>query len=385
MRALVIGGGIGGLCAARSLDRAGLDVAVFEKAGSLAHVQVGGAIHVWHNGMRGLQKLGLADEVERTAGRAAAVERAEMRNRHGRLLTAWSVKAAEEELGAPTLGLMRPDLHRTLVAGVDPSTLQLGRRCVGFHSDAGGVTARFEDGGEERGDVLIGADGMRSAVRHGLLGETPPRFAGYASRQAVAEFSGPAAPVGLFWIVWGPGARFLFYRVSAERVYWEGIFATPEGGSDPPGGRKAAVAELFKGWADPIPAIIAATEEQAIGRTDCYDLPSVAKWGEGPVTLLGDAAHAMTNAAGQGANQTIEDAVVLGSSLAGATDGAAALRAYEAKRVKRTAAVSALAWNLSRMSRVKNPVAVAARDRALTAMFAVVGKRAQHKDMAYDF
>ncbi|MEJ7784406.1 MAG: FAD-dependent oxidoreductase [Solirubrobacteraceae bacterium] len=385
MRALVIGGGIGGLCAARSLDRAGLDVAVFEKAASLAQIQVGGAIHVWHNGMRGLQKLGLADDVQRRAGRAAAVERAEMRNRHGRLLTAWSVKEAEEELGAPTLGLMRPDLHRTLAAGVDSSRLQLGRRCVGFESDADGVSARFEDGSEERGDVLIGADGLRSAVRGQLLGDTPPRFAGYASWQAVAEFQAPTAPVGRFWIVWGPGARFLFYRVSAERVYWEGIFATEAGGSDPPNGRREAVQERFAGWVDPVPEIIAATEEQAISRTDSYDRPPAKRWGEGRVTLLGDAAHAMTNAAGQGANQTIEDAVVLGSCLAGASDPAAGLREYESRRMKRTASVSTLAWNLSRMSRVKNPAAVAARDRMLTVMFATVGKRAQHKDMAYEF
>ncbi len=385
MRALVIGGGIGGLCAARMLARVGVEAAVFERADALAQIQVGGAIHLWHNGMRGLGVLDLADPVERLAGRAAVVERAEMRTWRGRRITSWSVKDTERELGAPTLGVVRPELHRVLVGGLEEGVLRLGRRCVGFEALDHGVTARFADGSEEHGDVLIGADGIRSAIRAQLWGDEPPRFAGYASRQAVAEFADDAAPVGLFRVVWGPGARFLFYRVSDDRVYWEGIFATEAGGADPPGGHLEATLARFDGWDHPVPAIIAATAEDAISRTDAYDRPSIPRWGEGPVTLLGDAAHAMTNAMGQGANQTIEDAVVLGKCLADATDPAAALHAYEGQRIRRTAKVSQLAWMLSSMSRIQNPVARNARDTMLTVMMATRGKRLQRKDMAYEF
>lgn len=384
MRALVIGGGIGGLCTARALAQAGLDATVFERADALRQIQVGGAIHLWQNGMRGLQRLDFADQVEQLAGRGAAVERAEMRNWRGRLITWWSVKEAEQELGAPTLGVVRPDLHSVLTGGTKDGVLQLGRECVGFEQGTG-VTARFADGSEETGDVLIGADGIRSAVRRQLLGDEPPRYAKYASWQALAAYQDEAAPVGLFRIVWGPGARFLFYRVSEELVYWEGIFATEAGGSDPTGGRRQAVLERFRGWDRPVEAIVAATEEDAIARTDSYDRPPVERWGEGSVTLLGDAAHAMTNAAGQGANQTIEDAVVLGGCLRGASDPVAALRAYEERRIGRTAKVNTLAWNLSSLSRLKNPVACAARDNLLKVMLGTVGKRAQRKDMAYEF
>ena len=116
-----------------------------------------------------------------------------------------------------------------------------------------------------------------------------------------------------------------------------------------------------------------------------YDRPTLKTWGEVRVTLLGDAAHPMTNAAGQGANQAIEDAAVLGSCLADSPDGAAALRGYEAKRTKRTAAIARLAWNLTALSRISNPVACAGRDLMLKAMFALVAKRAQRRDMAYEF
>ena len=384
-RALIIGGGIGGLAAARALGRAGLEVSVFERATALDQIQAGGAIHVWHNGMRGLQLLELGDQVAALGGSAAVVERAEMRNWRGKLLTSWSPKDVAEKVGAPTVGVIRPELHRVLVGAVPDGVLQLGRECSRFEQNDDGVIATFADGSTEIGDVLIGADGLRSAVRRILHGDEPLRFARYASWQALCDFHDDAAPPGLFWIVWGPGARFLFYRVGVEQVYWEGIFATDAGGSDPPGGRKQAVAERFSGWTHPVGAIIAATDEAAITRSDIYDRPPIKRWGKERVTLMGDAAHPMTNAAGQGANTTIEDAVVLGSRLGrSGVDPVAGLRAYEQERIGRTTRIAKLAWRLTSFSRWHNPAAVVARDWIISTMM-IVGKKAQAKDMEYEF
>jgi 2-polyprenyl-6-methoxyphenol hydroxylase-like FAD-dependent oxidoreductase len=386
MRALVIGGGIGGLCTARALTQAGHEPLVFERAAALEHVQVGGAIHVWHNGMRGLQKLGFGEQLERATGPAAKVHVAEMRTWRGRLITSWTPAQTERELGAATVGVLRPDLHRILESGIDKGVVRLGKKCVGFSEDGASVTVRFADGSEEKGDLLVGADGLRSAIRAALKGEEPPRYAGYASCQAVARYAvDDAIPIGLFRVVWGRGARFLFYRLSAEHVYWEGIFATEAGRTDPPGAKKRGVLDRFSGWHNPVEAILAATDEEAIFRADIYDRPTVKTWGRGRVTLLGDAAHAMTNAVGQGANQTIEDAVVLGKSLAGAADVPPPRRASEPARIGRTTEVHKLAWTLSSMSLWDNPLVCAVRDRMLTVMFAVVGKRAMRKDMGHEF
>jgi 2-polyprenyl-6-methoxyphenol hydroxylase-like FAD-dependent oxidoreductase len=383
-RALIIGGGIGGLTTARALHRAGVQASVYERAPALEQIQVGGAIHLWHNGMHGLQLLDLGDQVAAIGGPAAVVQTAEMRNWRGRLLTRWSPKEIQEKVGAPTVGIIRPDLHRTLVAGVQPGVLELGRECTGLEQSDDHVVARFADGSEERGDILIGADGLRSVIRRELVGaEEPLRFARYASWQALCEYRDEATPDGLFWIVWGPAARFLFYRVSSERLYWEGIFATEAGGSDQPGKRKEAVAARFSGWHHPVEAIIDATDEAAITRADIYDRPPTKRWGEGRFTLLGDAAHPMTNAAGQGANQTIEDAVVLGSRLQRSADAVAALRVYEQERIGRTAKISNLAWRLTSLSRIGGPAAVV-RD-GIVKMMMIVGKRVQAKDMEYDF
>lgn len=383
-RALIVGGGIGGLCATRALRQAGIEATCFERATDFSKIQVGGGIHMWHNGMRGLQHLGLGDRVEALGGRAAAVDVMEMRNWRGKLLASVSVKQLEEEVGAPTMGVRRPELHRALAEGLESDALVLGAECSGFSQEDGEVRVRFADGREQRADLLVGADGLRSTVRRELRGDEPLRFAKYASWQALVEYRDEGAPVGLFWIVWGPGARFLFYRTSAEDVYWEGIVATDPGGSDPEGGRKQAVLDRFRGWTHPVEAIIAATEEAAIGRTDVYDRKPIKDWGQGRVTLLGDAAHPMTNAAGQGANQAIEDAVVLGRRLEGAPDAVEALRVYERERAPRSARIARLAWNLTALSRWRRPAAVAARDRIVPIMM-VAGRRAQRKDMAYEF
>jgi 2-polyprenyl-6-methoxyphenol hydroxylase-like FAD-dependent oxidoreductase len=383
-RALVIGGGIGGLTAARALARAGLEVSVFERAARLEQIQVGGAIHVWHNGMRGLQRLGLAEQVEALGGAAATVQTAEFRNWRGKLLFSWSPQETQRLAGAPTVGVIRPELHRVLVGGLGDGVLQLGRECTGWEQGAAGVVAHFEDGSSEEGDLLIGADGLRSAVRRGLLGEESLRFAKYASWQSLCAFDSSATPEGLFRVIWGPGARFLFYHVGAGRMYWEGIHATEPGGGDPPGQRREAVLQRFEGWASPVPEMIAATEEQAIMRGDVYDRPTTRRWGEGRVTLLGDAAHPMTNAVGQGANMTIEDAVVLGSVLKDAGDPSSALRAYEQKRIKRSASTATLAHNMTALSRWRNPAALKVRDRLLPAMMRI-GMRQHRRDMAYEF
>jgi 2-polyprenyl-6-methoxyphenol hydroxylase-like FAD-dependent oxidoreductase len=96
------------------------------------------------------------------------------------------------------------------------------------------VTVRLQDGREERGDVLIGADGLRSTLRASLPGATAPRYAGYVSWQAIARVDTDVVPVGLFRVIWGRGARFLFYRIGPEEVYWEGTFAAAAGGEGRP-------------------------------------------------------------------------------------------------------------------------------------------------------
>jgi 2-polyprenyl-6-methoxyphenol hydroxylase-like FAD-dependent oxidoreductase len=385
MRAVIAGAGIAGLTSAIALRERGIDATVLERAGAAQEIQVGGCIHMWHNGMRGLHRINVGDRLLELAGDAAVVDRAEFRTASGRLMYGWSVREIERQVGSPTFGVRRPDLHRMLLDAVEDGVVRFGETCVGFEQDGDGVRVRLASGGEERGDVLIGADGMRSALRAELPGATEPRYAGYVSWQAIARVNTDVVPVGLFRVLWGRGARFLFYRIGPEEVYWEGTFAAPAGGGEPVEKRKQAVLERFRGWSAPVETIVQATEGTAITRADMYDRPTSKQWGTGRVTLIGDAAHAMTNALGQGANQAIEDAVVLAGRLADGADSVSGLRAYEAERIPRTTKFASMSWSLARASRLHNPVACAMRNGGLTMGFRLGFARQHPKEMDYSF
>jgi 2-polyprenyl-6-methoxyphenol hydroxylase-like FAD-dependent oxidoreductase len=385
MRAVIAGAGVAGLTSAIALRERGIEVTVIERAGAAREIQVGGCIHMWHNGMRGLQRIGVGERLLELAGEAAVVSRAEFRTSRDRLMYGWSVRDIEQLVQAPTFGVRRPDLHRVLLDAVDESSVRFGESCVGFEEDGEGVRVRLASGEEEHGDVLIGADGLRSTLRTALPGATEPRYAGYVSWQAIAHVDTALVPVGLFRVIWGRGARFLFYRIGPEDVYWEGTFAADAGGEEAQDTRKQAVLERFRGWPKPIEQIVEATEGTAISRADMYDRPPSKHWGAGRVTLIGDAAHAMTNALGQGANQAIEDSVVLARCLAEQPDPQAGLRAYEAERIPRSTKFASMSWTLARASRLHSSLACTLRNRGLEIGFHTGFARQHPKEMDYSF
>jgi 2-polyprenyl-6-methoxyphenol hydroxylase-like FAD-dependent oxidoreductase len=144
--------------------------------------------------------------------------------------------------------------------------------------------------------------------------------------------------------------------MSEGRAYWFVQQYAPEGENDKPGGRKNEVFDLFHDWHDPIPAVIEATAETDILRNDIYELNHLRHWSRGRVTLLGDAAHAMTPNLGQGACQAIEDAVVLAECLKDTTDIAAALKSYDKRRVTRANRISLLAHFIGQAVQWENPI-----------------------------
>ncbi len=386
MRAVLAGAGVAGLTSALALRERGVDVVVLERAGAAEDIQVGGCIHVWHNGARGLQRIRVGESLLELAGPAAVVARAEFRTAGGRLMYGWSVRDIEQRVGSPTFGVRRPALHRVLLDAVGDGVVQFGETCVGFEQDGDGVLVRLASGREEHGDVLIGADGLRSVLRAALPGATAPRYAGYVSWQAIARVGTDVIPVGLFRVLWGRGARFLFYRIGPDEVYWEGTFAAAAGGEAAEGPRKEAVLERFRGWAAPVETIVSATDDAAIARADMYDRPPSKLWGVRRVTLAGDAAHAMTNALGQGANQAIEDSLVLARCLADrADDPVAGLRDYEGERIPRTTKFASMSWSMARASRLRNPVACLLRNAGLTMGFRIGFARQHPKEMDYSF
>jgi 2-polyprenyl-6-methoxyphenol hydroxylase-like FAD-dependent oxidoreductase len=325
-RVLVVGAGIGGLTTALALRDAGIETAVFERAVSLRELEAGHGLSLWPNGTRALGKVGALAAVEAVA---APIERMEFRDKRGRAIVDHPAGGISRQLGAPTLGLRRSELHRALfdVAGGD--SVEFGAECVAVVQDAESVTARFSDGREERADVLVAADGARSTIRAALIGDAP-------TPTGNAEMHGTVptpddVPDGVYRQIWAPGAKFGFYPVRDATCWYCTVKASDTRFLDQDT-RHDAIRERLQGYPAPTASLVRAESEHPITRAviTTHDLSK--PWVHGRVALLGDAAHAMAPHLGQGASQAIEDGLVLAECLRTRGDVPDALRLYEHRR-----------------------------------------------------
>jgi 2-polyprenyl-6-methoxyphenol hydroxylase-like FAD-dependent oxidoreductase len=169
---MVIGGGIGGLTAAISLRRAGVEAVVFERAPELR--EVGAGIALWANAAKALRRLGLYEAIQRHGAEIGG----ETRTWRGRRLFTIPAGAMRSRFGEANLVMPRADLQATLLAALPEDAVRLGAKLESFSQERETVVAHFDDGREERADLLVGADGLHSTVRAQILGDGPPRYAG---------------------------------------------------------------------------------------------------------------------------------------------------------------------------------------------------------------
>jgi 2-polyprenyl-6-methoxyphenol hydroxylase-like FAD-dependent oxidoreductase len=340
VRIIVVGGGIAGLSAAIALRRAGNEVVVLERARRID--PVGAGITLFANAMRALDRLGVREAV---AAQGAAATRSAILTWDGRELT-----RIPSDLLEGTIALHRADLQAELAAAAGEVRLGVEVATVEQHDD--GVVAVGADGSEERGELLVGADGLGSVVRRAIT-DAPVRFAGYTAWRGVSPL-----PVesGRLTESWGVGERFGLVDIGRARTYWFATKNAPEGAPDDPQGRKAEIVRRFSGWHEPIAEIADATGEDAILRNDVYYLEPLPRWRAGRLVLVGDAAHATTPGVGQGAAQAIEDAVVLADRLAHSDEPRSALAEYEAIRRPRAELVLEMSRRADKAAQLAGPL-----------------------------
>ncbi|MFI8104594.1 FAD-dependent monooxygenase [Streptomyces sp. NPDC086023] len=359
-KAIVLGAGIGGLTAAIALRGAGLDVEVYERAGELR--AAGSGLSVMSNAVGALDSLGAGIDLER---RGTALESYHVRTGRGRLIREFPFPEIIGRLGVPSVLITRADLQAALLEAADGIPLTLGAAATGFESGEDprdGVRVRFEDGSEAHGDVLIGADGFNSVVRRQLVGPEDSRDSGYICWLAVVPFSHPRFAPGSVTHYWGSGKRFGMVDMGGGRLYWWGTKNMPAERSADWRGDKSEILAAYAGWADEVQEAIRATPEESVIAVPSRDRAFLERWGRGPVTLLGDAAHPMLTSLGQGSGMAIEDAVVLGRALKGAADLPRALRRYEDERRERTRAMVAASRGISTFEQSEDPVRRPVRD-----------------------
>jgi 2-polyprenyl-6-methoxyphenol hydroxylase-like FAD-dependent oxidoreductase len=364
VRGVVVGAGIGGLATAIALEQAGVEPIVVERAPELREAGFGLVLSA--NAVTALRALGLRDGI---AARGSRVRRAEIRNPRGDLLTLIDYEA----LGWEIYGILRTELQQAMLEMAPADRLRLGTACVGATDDG----QAFLDGADPViADIVVGADGIRSAVRRSLFGEEPLRYGGHRAWRAGTRFDDELVR-DRFVEVWGVGGGFGFGPAGPDRVYWYCFETVPEGAPAPERPREEFL-RRYGAWFEPIPALIESTEPDAIEPTFTYDRSPRRTWGRGRVTLIGDAAHPMKPNIGQGAAQALEDAVVLGSCLAGGRDPEEALRAYERRRVRRANAVVRASRQAGRAAEVRSTIGARLRDSVMKALpnrFAIAQQR----------
>lgn len=361
-KAIIIGGGIGGLAAAIALQDSGWSISVYEKTGELQ--AIGAGIVLAANAMKVLEKLGVADQVRE---QGCLVGTGEIRTWNGKLLVDLPVREQAERFGSASYLIHRAALQSILYRQLKPGTVCWGKQWTDWRQHGDKVTTVFADGHEAEGDILIGADGIHSSVRERLFGPTPLRYAGFTALRGIAVFDNErySSESGGGFEAWGPGKRFGFSHLGRGRVFWFAAVNAPQGSPLPSGERKQAALRLFRGWYEPIGEVIEATEESAILSNDIFDREPLRGWSQGPVTLLGDAAHPMLPNLGQGGAQALEDALMLARCVRERPQLPEALLLYEQRRLQRTSLIVSSSRRMGRLMQLEHPLAVKARNAVL--------------------
>lgn len=372
-KAVVIGGGIGGLTAGIALHREGWEVSVLERAPKLE--PVGSGLAIAANGLRALDTLGLGDAVR---GLSRVQGQAGIRTTGGRWLMHTTEDTARQRYGDSVVVLLRATLMDLLADALGPERLRLNTTVTAVDATTGTVhitatdpetttgdvriatTGSEEaagDGDELRADLVVAADGIDSPVRAALFpGHPAPVYAGVTAWRGLAPR--PGVPIQSTES-WGRGTVFGAHAISDDLVYFYATDLSPAGAAH--GDEREELLRRFGGWHQPIPAVLRAADPARIIRNDLYYLRDpLPAMHSGRVALVGDAAHPMTPNLGQGACQAIEDAVV----LARLADGD--LAAYTEARLRRTAEVVRRSGSICAMTKLRNPVAVALRDRGMS-------------------
>ncbi len=330
---LVIGGGIAGTATALALHKAGLDVTVHEAHPDTAE-DIGAFLTLASNGMRALAQLDASDVVTALGFPLRSM----------RVLDDQGGEVAHVPLGEAEDALLRyrclrrGELSAALQAEVVRRGIRLshGARLVSVENGPDGVSARFADGGVATGDLLVGADGLSSAVRRSIAPGVEPVYAGQSVFYGYTRSAPVTEDTGHITMVRGSSAAF-GYAVSPDgETYWfarvggDAVPADQLARPTPSRWREQLVATLSKD-ATPAADIVAAATDDLMA-TNATEIPPGTPWRSGRALIIGDAAHAASPATGQGASMALEDAVILAKSLRDTPDPDSALALYETCR-----------------------------------------------------
>ena len=330
-KALVVGCGIAGPVFAMFLRRAGITPVVYEGRSEPGD-EAGAFLNLLDNGLDVLGTLGIRAEIE---GYGAPTTGMVFKNHRGKRLGEMPQYATLLKRGLLNKGLREAAIREGVA-------IEFGKRLEDVEvTPRRGVIARFEDGSEAGGDFLVGCDGINSQTRRSIMPDAPePAYTGVIGCGGFTHTPGIPPSDGVMHMTFGKRGFFGYQVTPSGEIFW---FQNLVRSEEPDRGELDAVSEeewreellgVHRHDHEPITGIIRSTEGR-IGRFPIYDIPSLPTWHRGPVCLIGDAAHATSPHAGQGASTALEDAIVLARCLRDLPDAEGAFAAFERLRKDR--------------------------------------------------
>jgi salicylate hydroxylase len=336
-RIVIVGGGIGGLYAANALIAQGLNVSLYEQAPSLG--EVGAGVFLTPNSVRHLERAGFGPAVEKWGARVGPKSHY---FRHDGLPIA-PVQVSDSSGWNATFGMHRADLVDFLAKALPAGVVHCGHRAIGFEQVGDVARVQFANGACAEGDVVVGADGIHSALRPFVFPQSEPVFHGTICYRGLVSHERLSDWPMDRWQMWaGPSKHFLVFPVRhGQMVNYVGFVPADQAMKESwsAAGEPEVLRSEFEGWDPRIGSVLKEVDQTF--RWALYDREPLPTWTQGRLTLLGDAAHPMLPHLGQGANQSIEDGIALATILGRVGNAAvpAALLAYERLRRERVAQV----------------------------------------------
>ena len=348
--ALIAGAGIGGLAAAIALRRAGWDIRIFERADTPR--AIGFALGLAPNAIAALRELGIDDSV---IAQGITPTAAEIRHVDGRVIRRFTGRLADRPQGDLPRLILRPVLHGGLLDALGPDAVEVNHAAVGFSLDGPRVRLELANGTSATGDILIGADGVASIIRAQLHPrEAPAHPSGYFAVRGESPALDQLGELQALWY-FGHGVESGVIQAGNRSIYWF-LSLWADDVKRGPLDVASVMRRCTVGFDPQFHAITGATPPDHMRLDELFARKPLDRWGAGPVTLLGDAAHPMLPHTGQGAAQALEDAVALGRVMKRGGDHLGALRRYEQVRSRHTRRVVNMGPRIAAFTTARNPV-----------------------------
>jgi len=329
----IIGAGLGGLACAVALHRKGFNVQVYEKAQDFC--PVGGGLGLLPNGSKILDKIhpGIVEEIKNLS---CHVKETVLKNTQGENIRTRPANRFEDNYGYPLITVWWWRLQQTLVSKLPTNIIHLNHRCTGFSQDDKAVDIFFDNQEKVHADLLIGADGIKSVVRANLIADGEPHFLNSMSWRAVIKCNQELINPEQMGFVRGHREFMYLLNVGDGDIAW--LYRQKSSDYSLSANKdeaKSRVLDKLAEWGKPLRALVEATPSERILEGGICDRLPLDSWSKRRVVLLGDAAHPMAPAAGQGANSSFEDAWVIADCLSNASNISKALANYEQRRIPR--------------------------------------------------